>query len=196
MARRLDPGAWRGGWLDWARAQVSPNFDARPQGACIDLIVLHSISLPPGAYGSGAVSALFMNQLDWDAHPWYAQIRGLRVSSHFFITRKGVLWQFVDADQRAWHAGASHWRLRARCNDDAIGIELEGLEGERFEPAQYATLLRLCDALRARYPVRHIAGHEHIAPGRKNDPGPGLDWELISRHCAGSGILLAPVVRR
>ncbi|QEA13435.1 1,6-anhydro-N-acetylmuramyl-L-alanine amidase AmpD [Comamonas flocculans] len=196
MARSPEPGVWRGGWLACARTRPSPNFDARPQNACVDLIVLHSISLPPGAYGTGATAALFLNQLDWDAHPYYAQIRGLRVSSHFFITRKGVLWQFVDADQRAWHAGASHWRLRGRCNDDAVGVELEGLEGECFEPAQYATLLCLFDALRTRYPVRYVAGHEHIAPARKNDPGSGFDWELLSRHCAGSGILLAPTVRR
>lgn len=193
MKRKTDVHAWRGGWLRWAHACPSPNQDARPASARTDLIVVHSISLPPGEYGNEAVTALFCNRLDWDAHPYYAQIRGLRVSSHFFITRAGVAWQFVDIHQRAWHAGASHYRGRERCNDDSIGIELEGLEGLPFEAAQYATLARLCDALREALPIRFIAGHEHIAPGRKADPGAAFDWPWLSHHVAGSGILLAPI---
>lgn len=187
--------AWRGGWLRRARPCPSPNHDARPEGACIDLIVVHSISLPPGAFGGGAVQALFLNTLDWDAHPYYRLIRGLRVSSHFFITRGGALWQFVDCGQRAWHAGASHYRGRDRCNDDSIGIELEGLEGQPFEPAQYAALHRICAALVRRYPIRYIAGHEHIAPHRKGDPGAGFDWRPLSARWAGSGIVLPPVAQ-
>ncbi len=123
---------WQDGWLNSARRFDSPNFGARPAGACIDLIVLHSISLPPGCFGSDAVLRLFRNELDWDAHPYFGQIRGIEVSAHFFLRRDGALWQCVSCDQRAWHAGASCWRGRSNCNDDSIGIELEGLEGELF----------------------------------------------------------------
>ncbi len=173
------PWVWEAGWLQSARLVPSPNFGPRPQDARIDLIVLHSISLPPGVYGTDDVEKFFTNRLDHDAHPYFDQIRGLQVSAHFFIRRDGELVQFVDADQRAWHAGVSCWRGRAQCNDDSIGIELEGLEGQTFEPAQYDTLIPLCLALMQRYPIAHIAGHEHIAPGRKADPGPGFDWSLL-----------------
>jgi AmpD protein len=178
--------AWSGGWLKAARHCPSPNFGPRPPQAPVDLIVLHSISLPPGAYGGPEVEQLFTNRLDWDAHPYFQQIRGIEVSSHFFIRRDGELVQFVDADARAWHAGASQWRGRSNCNDDSVGIELEGLEGQPFEPAQYGTLGRLCRALMQRYPIVHIAGHEHIAPGRKQDPGPGFDWAWLRQDLAGS----------
>jgi AmpD protein len=172
------------GWLDWAHHCPSPNVDERPPGATVDLIVVHSISLPPGVYGGDAVERLFTNRLDWDAHPYFSQIRGLKVSAHFFVRRDGSLVQFADMHARAWHAGASCWRGRGRCNDDSIGIELEGLEGERFEDAQYATLVRLCRDIAARFPIRHVAGHEHIAPARKRDPGPGFDWTRL-RHGLG-----------
>ena len=170
---------WHQGWLQWAQRLDSPNFGPRPAQASIDLVVLHSISLPPGQYGTGAVQQLFTNQLDWDAHPYYQGIRGLEVSSHFFISRKGEVWQFVCCDDRAWHAGVSSWRGRDRCNDDSIGIELEGLEGLTFEPGQYRSLAALCADIALQYPVRHLAGHEHIAPGRKADPGPGFDWARL-----------------
>lgn len=176
---------WNGGWLARAHHLPSPNFGPRPAQALIDLVVVHSISLPPGEYGTGAVQQLFTNRLDWDAHPYYQGIRGLEVSAHFFIARDGAIWQFVDCDARAWHAGASCWRGRERCNDDSIGIELEGLEGRLFEPAQYAALERLCQAIARRYPVAFIAGHEHIAPGRKQDPGPGFDWQRLQALLAG-----------
>jgi N-acetyl-anhydromuramoyl-L-alanine amidase len=140
------------------------------------LLVLHSISLPPGQYGGPGIEQLFTNTLDWDAHPYYQGIRGLQVSAHFVIRRQGELLQFVSCDQRAWHAGRSHWRGRSNCNDDSIGIELEGLEGDTFTPAQYQALTTLCQALAQRYPTAHVAGHEHVAPGRKQDPGPGFDW--------------------
>ncbi len=170
---------WQQGWYTPAQRLDSPNFGPRPAGACIDLLVIHSISLPPGQYGGNEVQALFTNQLDWDAHPYFGQIRGLEVSSHFYIRRDGSMWQFVSGDDRAWHAGRSEYRGRANCNDDSIGIELEGLEGERFEAAQYESLARLCKALVTQYPIAHVAGHEHIAPGRKQDPGPGFDWPLL-----------------
>lgn len=171
--------SWRGGWLSTARHCPSPNFGPRPAGVAIDLIVIHSISLPPGVYGGPQVEQLFTNQLDWNAHPFFEQIRGMEVSSHFFVRRGGEVVQFVDADARAWHAGHSCWRGRPNCNDDSIGIELEGLEGERFEPEQYQALAQLCTQLVQRYPVAHVAGHEHIAPGRKQDPGPGFDWPRL-----------------
>jgi len=170
---------WQDGWYSYAQRLDSPNFGPRPVGACIDLLVVHSISLPPGQYGGNEVQALFTNQLDWDAHPYFGQIRGLEVSSHFYIRRDGALWQFVSCNDRAWHAGKSEYRGRPNCNDDAIGIELEGLEGETFEPAQYESLARLCKAIASAYPIAHVAGHEHIAPGRKQDPGPGFDWPLL-----------------
>ncbi len=170
------PPAWDGGWLQTAQRRPSPNFGPRPAAACIDLIVLHSISLPPGQYGGPGIEQLFTNTLDWDAHPYYQTIRGLQVSSHFVIRRDGLLLQFVSCDDRAWHAGASHWRGRDNCNDDSIGVELEGLEGDTFTPAQYQALTGLCQALAQRYPIAHVAGHEHVAPGRKQDPGPGFDW--------------------
>jgi AmpD protein len=158
---------------------VSPNFGPRPAQACIDLIVLHSISLPPGQWGTGCVQQLFCNRLDWQAHPYFQTIQGLEVSAHFFIERDGQLWQFVSCEDRAWHAGASQYRGRANCNDDSIGIELEGLEGQTFEAAQYDRLAGLVAALMRRYPIGHLAGHEHVAPGRKCDPGPGFDWQLL-----------------
>lgn len=175
---------WSQGWYRFAHRIASPNFGPRPEGSVIDLLVLHSISLPPGVYGGDEVQRLFTNTLDWDAHPYFQQIRGIQVSAHFFIRRDGALLQFVSCDARAWHAGASSWRGRANCNDDSIGIELEGLEGETFEAAQYEALAALCAAVGQHYPIRHVAGHEHIAPGRKNDPGAGFDWALLKRELA------------
>lgn len=173
--------AWQGGWYRAARALPSPNHGPRPAGSEVDLIVVHSISLPPGKYGGDQVQALFTNTLDWDAHPYFQQIRGIEVSAHFYVRRDGTPWQFVSCDNRAWHAGASRFRGRDHCNDYSVGIELEGLEGGQFEPAQYATLARLCRALARRYPIDAIAGHEHVAPGRKHDPGPGFDWPRLRR---------------
>lgn len=172
---------WQGGWHERAQACASPNFGARPAGVGVSLIVVHSISLPPGDYEGQAVQALFTNTLDWDAHPYFEQIRGLQVSAHFYIQRDGALWQFVDCDARAWHAGVSCFRGRENCNDFSIGIELQGLEGDRFEPAQYDTLGQLSADLAARYSIDAVAGHEHIAPGRKLDPGPGFDWARLQR---------------
>ena len=178
------PALWQDGWYRYARTLASPNFGPRPADAHIDLIVIHSISLPPGEFGNGNVQRLFTNQLDWEAHTYFQGIRGLQVSSHFFITRSGALWQFVGCNERAWHAGESHYRGRSNCNDDSIGIELEGLEGGTFEAPQYETLTGLCAALLQAYPIDHIAGHEHVAAGRKQDPGPGFDWPLLQRSLA------------
>lgn len=175
------PSLWQDGWYSFARRLESPNFGARPTSAQPELIVIHSISLPPGDYGTGQVQRLFTNQLDWDAHDYFRSIRGLQVSAHFFIARDGQLWQFVSCNDRAWHAGESSYRGKNNCNDHSVGIELEGLEGLFFEQAQYETLSSLSAALLQAYPISHVAGHEHIAPGRKHDPGAGFDWSLLRR---------------
>jgi AmpD protein len=197
MNERYPPHAdvWHNGKYRFARWLTSPNFGPRPAGAQIDLVVLHSISLPPGIYGGQQVQDLFTNRLDWEQHPYFKQIKGRQVSAHFYIRRNGEVWQFVSCDDRAWHAGVSRYRGRSNCNDDSIGIELEGLEGDRFDPAQYESLAALCPAIAKQYPIAHIAGHEHIAPGRKADPGPGLDWNLLQNYlgmndqCFPEGVL-------
>ena len=185
MIRRV----WNAGWWHGARHCPSPNEGPRPPDvvgsgqtpAALSLVVLHSISLPPGHYGGDAIERLFTNRLDWDAHPYFEQIRGLEVSAHFVIRRGGQVLQFVSCDRRAWHAGVSSWRGRPQCNDYSIGIELEGLEGDSFEPAQYRALVTLMRSLRRRYPLQGLAGHEHVAPGRKADPGVGFDWPRLRR---------------
>ncbi len=169
-----------GGWLAGARHCLSPNRGERPPGAQVELALIHSISLPPGRYGGDAIERLFTNRLDFDAHPHYPTLRGLQVSSHFVLRRDGELLQFVGCDERAWHAGQSRWRGRANCNDFSIGLELEGLEGLLFEPTQYRVLARLLQALATRYPIRGVAGHEHVAAGRKHDPGAGFDWSRLA----------------
>jgi AmpD protein len=179
---------WNGGWYGAARREPSPNFGERPRGVAVDLVVLHSISLPPGVFGTGRVRDLFLNQLDTGSHPYFAQLQGVEVSAHFFIERNGRLWQFVDCDARAWHAGVSSYRGRENCNDYSIGVELEGLEGGRFEAEQYQCLLLLTQAIRARYAVRYVAGHEHIAPARKADPGPGFDWIALQQSPVFDGM--------
>ena len=172
------------GWLPAARRLPSPNYDARPEGAAIELIVIHNVSLPPGVFDGDAVIELFTNRLDWDAHPYYQGIRGLRVSAHFFIRRDGTLIQFVPCTQRAWHAGASCWEGRERCNDFSIGIELEGTDDLPFTEAQYATLAPLVQALKEAYPIRAVVGHSDIAPGRKTDPGPHFAWQRLDEPAA------------
>jgi AmpD protein len=176
----FDSGAlWDEGWWRGARRCESPNHGPRPDGTEVSLALIHSISLPPGEYGGDAVERLFTNRLDWEAHSYYQRIRGLIVSSHFFIRRDGEVVQFVSCDERAWHAGRSSWRGRDNCNDFSIGIELEGLEGETFEAPQYAALTAVLKGVRARYALRDVVGHEHVAPGRKIDPGPGFDWRAL-----------------
>ncbi|MFM1911275.1 MAG: N-acetyl-anhydromuranmyl-L-alanine amidase [Pseudomonadota bacterium] len=162
-----------------AKFIASPNIDARPNPEDISLIVIHNISLPPNQYGGNGVIELFTNQLNPDEHPYYAEIAHLKVSSHFFIRRDGELIQFASCNDRAWHAGASNWQGRERCNDFSIGIELEGSDFEAFEPMQYETLETLIASIKARYPIEAITGHSDIAPGRKTDPGPYFNWSRI-----------------
>lgn len=157
----------------------SPNQDARPDNTQISLLVIHNISLPPGEYGGPGVEQLFTNQLDAKAHPYYAAIADVCVSAHFFVRRDGRLIQFVPCDRRAWHAGASNWQGVERCNEFSIGIELEGSDQEAFTAMQYSQLKQLIQDLCQHYPIQAIAGHEHIAPGRKTDPGPHFDWSWL-----------------
>jgi N-acetyl-anhydromuramoyl-L-alanine amidase len=168
------------GRLPAAHFIESPNQDARPAETDITMVVIHNISLPPGQYGSGDVAALFTNQLDPDAHPYFARIHQNRVSAHFFIRRDGALIQFVPCGQRAWHAGVSFWQGKERCNDFSVGIELEGCDTEAFEDAQYDVLNRLLTSLLQAYPISDVVGHSDIAPGRKTDPGPCFDWTRIT----------------
>lgn len=169
------------GWVSGMRRLASPNCDFRPSGTVIDLLVIHNISLPPGEFGGQAVAQLFTNTLDTDAHPYFAQLRGVRVSAHFLIQRTGKITQFVPCSKRAWHAGASMWHGRTACNDFSIGIELEGTDFLTFSDQQYAALIRLTRVLKRVYPICEIAGHSDIAPGRKTDPGNEFDW---SRYLA------------
>ena len=167
------------GWVDGARRVPSPNRDVRPDGAEVSLLLVHAISLPPGEYGGDAIERLFTNTLDPQAHPYFAGIAGLQVSSHFLVRRDGALLQFVPVHERAWHAGASVWRGRGRCNDFSIGVELEGADDGAFEDAQYVCLRELVHVLRAGLPLRDIAAHSEVAPGRKTDPGPHFDWTRV-----------------
>ena len=155
----------------------SPNFDERPPGCEITLLVIHNISLPPDEFGGDGVIELFTNRLEPEAHSYYRSICGLKVSAHFFIRRNGETIQFVPCEKRAWHAGESCWQGRSRCNDYSIGIELEGSDNVPFTDVQYAALVALTRALQERYPIVEMAGHSDIAPGRKTDPGPCFDWE-------------------
>jgi AmpD protein len=164
------------GWLSGVRRIASPNCDVRPPGTAIELLVIHNISLPPGEFGGAAIAQLFTNTLDTAAHPYYAQLEGMKVSAHFLIRRDGSIIQFVPCGKRAWHAGASSWQGRNACNDFSIGVELEGSDHVPFSDAQYVALVRLTRRLQRAYPIRAIAGHADIAPGRKTDPGPCFDW--------------------
>jgi AmpD protein len=179
------------GWLSGAMHCPSPNFNARPDPADISLLVLHNISLPPGEYGTGCVQQFFCNTLDCDAHPYFAEIRGLEVSSHLLIERDGKLTQFVSFDSRAWHAGASSFCGRENCNDFSIGIELEGCDTEAYTDAQYKSLTAVTGELMRAYPAisrDRITGHSDIAPGRKTDPGPAFDWQRFLGSLSRGGL--------
>jgi AmpD protein len=158
----------------------SPNQDERPAGVRVTLLVVHSISLPPGEYGGDAIERLFTNRLDPAAHPYFREVAGLRVSSHFLLRRDGELLQFVPLERRAWHAGASRWRARGACNDFSVGVELEGTDEAEFTDEQYERLMPLVRSLR-KVGVRAIAAHSDVAPGRKTDPGTGFAWPRLLR---------------
>lgn len=170
------------GWLEGARRMPSPNFDKRPQGCDVELVVVHNISLPPGEFGGPYIDALFTNTLDPRAHSYFADIADLRVSAHLLIERDGRVTQYVPFSRRAWHAGESCFQDRTRCNDFSVGIELEGADDVPFEEMQYQRLAEVIRVLRAEWPGitwERIVGHSDIAPQRKTDPGPAFDWQKL-----------------
>lgn len=169
------------GIIDVAEFCPSPNFDERPNNAIVDLIVIHAISLPAGFYNTQLIKDLFLNCLDPGKDEFLESIKNLKVSSHFLITRKGALIQFVPTHKRAWHAGISSHKGKENCNDFSIGIELEGCDDEEFEKEQYQSLSRLINFLSIDLKIdkQNIVGHADIAPGRKTDPGPLFDWTLL-----------------
>lgn len=170
------------GLLENIRQVQSPNCDARPEGVAPELLIIHGISLPPGEYGGIWIEQLFTNQLDWNAHPYFKQIEGMRVSSHLLIRRDGQVVQFVPFDARAWHAGVSNFQGRERCNDFSIGIELEGTDDTAYEAEQYRELAKIIVALCRAYPalcMQRLVGHSDVAPGRKTDPGECFDWPRL-----------------
>lgn len=171
------------GLLDDARHYPSPNCDARPSDGDINLIVIHGISLPPGQFGGSYIDQLFANELDANEHPYFAEIQGLKVSSHLLIRRDGEIVQYVPFHQRAWHAGVSCYQGRECCNDFSIGIELEGEDETPYTDEQYDALARTLQTLFKAYPAlsrNTLAGHSDIAPERKTDPGPAFDWERLN----------------
>lgn len=167
------------GWLENIKHKRSPNCNERPDKGDISLLVIHSISLPPGEYGNCYIDDFFCNNLQVTEHPYFQEISRLQVSAHILINRQGDLTQYVSFLDRAWHAGQSSFQGRENCNDFSIGIELEGLEGCYFEEAQYRALAELSVLLMQHYPLithNRITGHSDIAPDRKADPGEGFDW--------------------
>lgn len=166
------------GVLAGARQVPSPNFDERPEGTAVTLLVVHNISLPPGEYGGRPILDFFTNTLDFAAHPYYETLRDVKVSAHFLIRRDGGLIQLVPCAKRAWHAGPSIWRGHTRCNDFSIGVEVEGVDDRAYADSQYRCLAELAAVLRRHYPLIDIVGHEDIAPVRRTDPGPAFDWGL------------------
>ena len=183
------------GWWPPARRYDSPNFDARPVGVAVELLVIHNISLPAGRFGGPHIADLFTNRVDFAADPSFAGLRGLTVSAHFLVRRDGAVLQFVSCNERAWHAGVSRFGGRDQCNDFSVGVELEGSDHVAFLPAQYRALAALSLALGRRYPLVALAGHEHIAPGRKTDPGPCFSWEHLAEsilRSAGESASLQP----
>ena len=178
-----------GNWVLEARQVISPNCDERPQTSSISLLVVHGISLPPGDYGGPWIDALFTNQLDPAAHPYFSEIAKMKVSAHVLIRRDGALVQYVPFNKRAWHAGTSRYQDCERCNDFSIGIELEGLDDESYEEAQYQSLAELVTLLRTHLPglgKEALVGHSEIAPGRKTDPGPSFDWGKLQTLLYGA----------
>jgi N-acetyl-anhydromuramoyl-L-alanine amidase len=182
------------GLLRGAKRIVSPNCDARPAGIETSLIVVHGISMPPGEFGGPWIERLFTNTLPAEAHPYFAQIGPMRVSSHLVVARTGEITQYVKFTDRAWHAGVSCYEGREACNDFSVGVELEGTDTLPYEPVQYQLLAQVVAALCAAYgglsPDR-VVGHSDIAPGRKTDPGPAFDWpharRLINAACTPGG---------
>ena len=170
------------GWAKGVLISPSSHFNERPEGVIPSLVILHNITLPPGEFGTGDVRRLFLGTLDTTKDARLADLEGLRVSSHFFVSRTGVIEQFVSCEKRAWHAGISSYLGRDNCNDFSIGIELEGTDDVDFEDAQYRSLVKLLKAVSKRYRISAIVAHSDVAPGRKTDPGPHFDWERLEKE--------------
>lgn len=171
-----------GGWLAGTRRIFSPNQGLRPADAIVSLVVIHNISLPPDEFFGEAVEQFFVNRLDPAVHPYFATIAELQVSTHFYVHRSGRIVQFVGCDRRAWHAGKSSWAGVDNCNDYSVGIELQGNDVVPYTAEQYDSLWAVVDALRTRYPIDALAGHCHIAPERKTDPGSSFDWDAVRQR--------------
>lgn len=169
------------GWYSECKHLASPNFNSRPTNTPVNIIVIHSISLPPGIYNNNYIEDFFLNQLYIDAHPYFKEIKDLKVSAHFLIKRNGELIQFVSCNDRAWHAGESSYKGKENCNDFSIGIELEGDDKNPYEEDQYIKLLELLECLKKEYNIQDIVGHSEIAPNRKTDPGPLFNWKKIKK---------------
>jgi N-acetyl-anhydromuramoyl-L-alanine amidase len=191
--------AKNGGWINSARLpdgsalgkvhrRDSPNFDPRPAGTIISLLVIHYISLPANQFSGSYVEDFFLNQLDITAHDSFQQLAGVKVSAHFFLRRNGQLIQFVDCEKRAWHAGVSKFLGTVRCNDFSIGIEIEGSGDYSYTKKQYQRLARLTKLLCMFYPLKYVAGHSDIAPDRKQDPGPHFDWAAYLKSVESTGL--------
>ncbi|WP_257324621.1 1,6-anhydro-N-acetylmuramyl-L-alanine amidase AmpD [Pseudoalteromonas rhizosphaerae] len=167
------------GKVQGVNQRPSTHFDERPLGEEISLLVIHNISLPAGQFATPFVDDLFMGCIDCQAHPSFADLKGLRVSAHCFIKRSGEIVQYVPFSKRAWHAGQSDFLGRSQCNDFSIGIELEGTDTTAYTQNQYNALQSLTKTLIYKYPAitrERVVGHCHIAPGRKTDPGDSFDW--------------------
>ncbi len=167
------------GWLSDSTHKPSPNHNDRPENTAISLLVVHSISLPPGRYDGCFIEDFFQNKLVADQHPYFSEIADQKVSSHILIKRDGSIIQFVSLLKRAWHAGVSCFDGADDCNDFSIGIELEGTDHTAFENAQYLQLAEITNAIKTLYPeinLDRIVGHSDVAPIRKTDPGTEFDW--------------------
>ena len=162
--------------------EASPHCDERPAGMVVDTIIIHGISLPPGEFGGDVIPHFFCGRLDFAAYPELNWLREVRVSAHLLIRRDGEVIQFVPFDKRAWHAGVSSFNERTQCNDFSIGIELEGTDAVPYEMIQYVRLAAVVRLLMRKYNAithQRIVGHSDVAPGRKTDPGPHFNWDVL-----------------
>ncbi len=150
----------------------SPNFDDRPDGVMIDMIIIHAI----GYNLARALDTLTNpNPTDHSA-----------VSAHYLIDHDGTIYAIVSEEKRAWHAGVSSWdvdgKTRENVNYCSIGIELMNKQEDflsAFDERQINALKHLIKDIKTRHPIRDdlILGHDQIAPIRKTDPGPRFPWQ-------------------
>jgi N-acetylmuramoyl-L-alanine amidase len=156
------------------REHPSPNHDARPEGAVVDLLILHYTGMRTGAE---ALARL--------CDP------AAGVSSHYLVEEDGAVFRLVPEERRARHAGVSHWRGREALNATSIGIEVvnPGHEwGYRPFPAlQMGAVAELCRGILARHPIpaRNVVAHSDVAPDRKEDPGELFDWQGLAANGVG-----------